>query len=225
MFSPKSHYEVIQESIHIKEFKDYWQEFVVRPPYQRKSVWTRKKQQALLDSLFRQFYVPRIVIREVRLTEKEIRREIIDGQQRIITAKLFFDDELSLPKSLSDLSTDLPGKKYSELPSEIRRFVDRIKYDADIVKGIADPKNPEHQRVAAEIFWRLQQGESLTYMEIAHARLSSISRNFIVKYGDDITFDYEKYKPIDKNNNKHKFFQVIDRKNNRMQHLALLKEC
>lgn len=117
----------------------------------------------------------------------------------------------------------LPGKTYSKLAADVRRFVDReLKYNADIVKGIEDPKNPEHQRVASEIFWRLQQGETLTYMETAHARLSSLSRNFVVKYADDITFDYDQYKPIDSNKDKHKFFSVIDRGNDRMQHLAIL---
>jgi hypothetical protein len=55
------------DNIPVQDFLDYWEEFVVRPPYQRKTVGNRKKQQALLDSLFRRYYVPRIVIREVRL--------------------------------------------------------------------------------------------------------------------------------------------------------------
>ena len=59
-------------------------------------------------------------------------------------------------------------------------------------------------------------------MEIAHARLSSLTRNFIVKYADDIRFDYESYEPIDNNPDKHFFFQTIDRNNDRMQHLSLL---
>lgn len=223
MFNPKPEYEIVYDSIPVKDFKDYWEEFVVRPPYQRKSVWSRKKKQKLLDSLFRRYYVPRIVIREVRRDEKRTAREVIDGQQRITTAKEFLGDEISLPKSLADVDPDLPGAHYSELPAELRRFVDReLKYNADIVKGIEDPKNPEHQRIAAEIFWRLQQGETLTYMEIAHARLSSLSRNFVVKYADDIQFDYENYEPIDNNPDKHPFFRVIDRNNDRMQHLALL---
>ncbi|MGH9931849.1 MAG: DUF262 domain-containing protein [Pyrinomonadaceae bacterium] len=223
MFNPKPEYEIVYDSIPVKDFKDYWEEFVVRPPYQRKSVWSRKKKQKLLDSLFRRYYVPRIVIREVRRDEKRTAREVIDGQQRITTAKEFLGDEISLPKSLADVDPDLPRAHYSELPAELRRFVDReLKYNADIVKGIEDPKNPEHQRIAAEIFWRLQQGETLTYMEIAHARLSSLSRNFVVKYADDIQFDYENYEPIDNNPDKHPFFRVIDRNNDRMQHLALL---
>ncbi len=59
-------------------------------------------------------------------------------------------------------------------------------------------------------------------MEIAHARLSSPVRNFIVKYADDITFDFGCYKPVDSNKDKHPFFRIIDRDNGRMQHLSLL---
>jgi hypothetical protein len=59
-------------------------------------------------------------------------------------------------------------------------------------------------------------------MEIAHARLSSLVRNFLVKYADDITFDFDKYQPIDENKSKHQFFDIIDRNNDRMQHLSLL---
>ncbi len=124
---------------------------------------------------------------------------------------------------MTDIDPALPGTKYSELPTDLRRFVDReLKYNADIVKGIDNPKNREHQKIAADIFWRLQQGESLSYMEIAHARLASLSRNFVAKYADEISFDFNNYEPVDSNSQKHVFFSVIDRGNDRMQHLALL---
>jgi hypothetical protein len=223
MFNPKPQYEVVQDALPIRDFKDYWEEFVVRPPYQRKSVWSKKKKQALLDSLFRRYYVPRIVIREVRRDSTKTAREVIDGQQRITTAKEFLADELPLPDTLADIDASLPGATYSTMPPELRRFVDReLKYNADIVKGIEDPKNRAHQKIAAEIFWRLQQGETLTYMEIAHSRLASLTRNFVEKYADDITFDFARYEPVDSNPNKHPFFNVIERNNDRMQHLALL---
>ena len=222
-FNPKTRYDIVQKDIPIRDFHDYKDEFVTRPPYQRKNVWSRKKQQDLLDSMFRRFYIPRIVIREVRLSEDITINEVIDGQQRIITAQDFLENNLQLPKSLKDIHPNLPGKSYAELPVEVRRFVDReLIYTADVVKNIDNPRNPEHQRIATEIFWRLQQGESLTFMEIAHSRLSSLVRNFLVKYADDQTFDFEKYKPIDDNPSKHHFFDVITRNNDRMQHLALL---
>lgn len=223
MFLPKSDYDVIPDKIDIRDFYEYTEEFVTRPPYQRKNVWSVKRQQALLDSLFRRYYVPRLVLREVRLGKDRVVKEVVDGQQRIVTVQRFFRDELKLPDTLKTLDLSFPGQRYSQLPDKIRRFVDKeLKYEADIIKNIDDPKSPEHQKIATEIFWRLQQGESLNFMEIAHARLSSLVRNFIVKYADDITFDYERYVPVDDNKSKHKFFGIIDRKNDRMQHLALL---
>ena len=222
MFQPKTQYDIIPDKIDIRDFFEYTEDFVTRPPYQRKNVWSNKRQQALLDSLFRRYYIPRLVLREIRLGEDRVVKEVVDGQQRIVTVQRFFADELKLPETLADLDASLPGKRYSELPDKIRRFVDKeLKYEVDLIKNIDNSKSPENQRIATEIFWRLQQGESLNFMEIAHARLSSLVRNFIVKYSDDITFDYEQYVPIDKNLHKHHLFRVIDRKNDRMQHLTL----
>lgn len=219
-FNPKTEYLIISQSIDIRDFHEYADDFIIRPPYQRKNVWSNKKKQDLLDSLFRRYYIPKIVIREVRLNKEKTLREIIDGQQRINTAQDFFSNRIKLPKTLEDINAGLSGKYYKELGSGYRRFIDReLKYEADIVKGIEDPKNPEHQKIATEIFWRLQQGAPLNFMEIAHANLASLSRNIIVKHADDITFDFETYKPVDNNPDKHNFFKIIKQDNERMQHL------
>jgi len=216
-FNPKPEYTISEQLYSVKEFFDYVDDFITRPPYQRKNVWSKKKKQSLLDSLFRRYYIPKIVIREVRLDEDRSVNEVIDGQQRIITVQEFFGNKIKLPKTLEDINPDLSGKYFKDLSPELRRFIDReLKYAADIVKGIDNPSNAKHQEIATEIFWRLQQGESLNFMEIAHARLSSLTRNFVVKYADDITFDFVSYMPIEKNPNKHKFFSIINKDNNRM---------
>ncbi len=59
-------------------------------------------------------------------------------------------------------------------------------------------------------------------MEIAHAQLSSLSRNFIVKYSDDLTFDYSKYEPVDSNPDKMPFFKLLNVENDRMKHLQFM---
>jgi len=222
-FNPKPEYTISPKLIPVGDLYRYADEFVTRPPYQRKSVWSTKKKQALLDSLFRRYYIPKIVIREVRLDNDRAVNEVVDGQQRIIVIQEFFANKLKLPKSLKDIHADLPDKYHKELSAEFKRFIDKeLQYDADVVKGIDNPRNQQHQKIATEIFWRLQQGESLNFMEIAHARLASLVRNFVVKYADDITFNFSEYKPIDSNPNKHKFFKIYSRDNNRMQHLLLL---
>ena len=222
-FNPKTEYTIVPKEFSIKDFFEYKEDFVTRPPYQRKAVWSKKKKQALMDSLFRRYYIPKLVIREVRKDENVTINEIVDGQQRITTVQEFFDNKYSLPKTLSDLGEGLAGKYYKDLDTGIRKFIDKsLKYQADVIKNIEEPSNVEHQIIATEIFWRLQQGESLNYMEVAHAQLSSLSRNFIVKYSDDLTFDYEAYKAIDSNPNKLDFFKLLDVNNDRMKHLQFM---
>ncbi len=222
-FNPKSEYTIVSTDIGIKDFFEYQEDYVVRPPYQRKAVWTKKKKQALMDSLFRRFYIPKLVIREVRLSDSQTVNEIIDGQQRITTVQEFFDNKYPLPNTLKDISENLPNAYYKNLDSNIRKFIDKsLKYQADIIKNIEEPHNASHQIIATEIFWRLQQGETLNYMEVAHAQLSSLTRNFIVKYSDDQTFDYEKYLPIDSNPDKEQFFKLLNVDNIRMKHLQFM---
>lgn len=222
-FNPKSEYIITSKEISIKDFYDYKEDYVTRPPYQRKVVWNRKKKQALMDSLFRRYYIPKLVIREVRLDENTTVFEIVDGQQRITTVQDFFNNKYKLPKSLADLSGELSDKYYEDLGTDVRKFIDKsLKYQADVIKNIDEPQDVEHQLIATEIFWRLQQGETLNYMEVAHAQLSSLSRNFIVKYADDLTFDYEEYAPIDSNPDKMPFFSLLNVLNDRMKHLQFM---
>ena len=116
-FNPRTEYDTERTNIRIRDFSAYADEYETRPPYQRKVVWERKKQQALLDSLFRRFYIPSVVIRLVRLGEMQTKYEVVDGQQRINTVQAFFQDELPLPDSLSDINTLLPNCTYSRLPA------------------------------------------------------------------------------------------------------------
>jgi len=222
-FNPKSEYTIVSTEISIKDFFDYREDYVTRPPYQRKSVWSKDKKQALMDSLFRRYYIPKLVIREVRLSEHQTVNEIIDGQQRITAVQEFFNNQYPLPKTLIDVDKSLPGLYYNGLDTDIRKFIDKsLKYQADVIKNIDKPHDVNHQIIATEIFWRLQQGESLNYMEVAHAKLSSLTRNFIVKYADDQTFDYKNYAPIDDNPDKEQFFSLLSVDNIRMKHLQLM---
>jgi len=222
-FNPRPKYKIAPDKINIKDFHDYKEDFITRPPYQRKSVWNRKKKQSLMDSLFRRYYIPKLVIREVRLSDNDTKKEIIDGQQRITTIQEYFDNQYPLPNSLKDISDKLTNKFYRDLDSDIRKFIDKeLKYEVDIISEIDKPDDVDHQVIATEIFWRLQEGETLNYMEKAHSQLSSTTRNFIVKYADDQTFDYDNYKPIDNNPDKLPFFDLLDVDNIRMKHLQFM---
>ena len=222
-FNPKSEYTIVSTEIGIRDFFAYKEDYVTRPPYQRKSVWSKIKKQGLMDSLFRRYYIPKLVVREVRISDNQTVNEIIDGQQRITTVQEYFENKYPLPKSLADIDENLPGAFYKDLDSEIRKFIDKsLKYQADVIKNIDKPHDATHQIIATEIFWRLQQGETLNYMEVAHAQLSSLTRNFIVKYSDDQTFNYDKYEPVEINPNKHQYFSLLNVDNIRMKHLQFM---
>lgn len=42
-FNPKPEYITVSSDINIKDFFEYKEMYVTRPPYQRKSVWSKEK--------------------------------------------------------------------------------------------------------------------------------------------------------------------------------------
>ncbi len=227
MFSPKEDYIIEEVKIQLGEIREYPDKFILRPPYQRHSgVWSKKMQEQLLDSVCRKYYIPKLVLRRVRLDNENIKWEVIDGQQRISTFLEFFDEvsSLRLPETLKDLSPELPGKKYSELSADKRKWFDKLlNINADIIINLEDRQDPENLKIVAELFWRLQQGEPLTFMESLHSKLYSNIRNFVSKYADTVSFNFESYESLDSNPNIHKFFsKILDIKNERMEYLQLL---
>lgn len=211
----------------IDKFYNDREYFVKRPPYQRKSVWDTQKKKELIDSFIRQLYVPPVVLRQVVLDGNNLRLEVVDGQQRITAIQEFFDDEFALPDTpeLRELNPDheVAGKKYSELSEDVQEYIEsQCSLKVIKLRGIDDPDNKEHQELATKVFWRLQQGEHLTNIEKNHSKTYSPVRNYIVRTADDISFDQDSYESRDHNPTRHEFFELLDRKNDRLQHLALL---
>ncbi|MFC7070622.1 HNH endonuclease family protein [Halobaculum lipolyticum] len=211
----------------ITKFAEDRESFVKRPPYQRKTVWDTQKKRELIDSFVRQLYVPPVVLRHVVLEGSNLRLEVVDGQQRITAIQEFLDDEFALPDTaeLRDLNPnhEIAGKRYSELDEDVKEYID-LQCSLKVIKftGIAEPDNKEHQELATKVFWRLQQGEHLTNIEKNHSKTYSPVRNFIVETADDISFDHESYQSRDENPNRHEFFTLVSRNNDRLQQLSLL---
>ncbi|OSX66594.1 hypothetical protein POSPLADRAFT_1038667 [Postia placenta MAD-698-R-SB12] len=65
----------------------------LNPPYQRDVVWTEPKQMKLLDSIYRNFYVPPVVFAVWYEDGEEIRR-CVDGKQRLTSIQKFFDGQI-----------------------------------------------------------------------------------------------------------------------------------
>ena len=138
------------------------------PDYQRPPVWTKAQKQLLIDSILRDFDVPKIYLHE----KNNDTYDVYDGQQRIRAIWSFYDDEFALPKDAEPVNSyEVANKKYSELDMDVATIIDS--YNLDFV--ILDTQNEDEIR---EMFLRLQNGTTLKAQEKRNA-MPGRMRDFI----------------------------------------------
>lgn len=125
----------------------------IRPAYQRRLRWDRKKKSRLIESFLMNVPVPAIFLYEFDLN----RYEVMDGQQRLSTILEFYSNEFKLT-GLSVWSS-LNGKQYSKLPPRIQRGLDRGKLSSIILISDASIENdPAIGDIRTQVFDRLNTG-------------------------------------------------------------------
>lgn len=67
------------------------------PPYQRRSVWTRRDRQFFLDTIFRGYPSPAIFLHKTVDDNGRPTYHVVDGKQRIQTVLDFADDKIRMP--------------------------------------------------------------------------------------------------------------------------------
>ena len=222
MFYVENKIHTDEENIKLKDLNTKKEHYIKRPPYQRKSVWSISKQQRFIESIFRKYFIPKIVLRVVLPREGVQKFGVVDGQQRIVAIQNFLENKFKTSLSLNNLKDGLGSKFYSELAPDVKEYIEESGLKATIIKTLDKPQNKTHQKEVADIFWRLNDGVSLSNMEKEHSKVYSGFRNFVVKYADDLSFDNEKYVELDSNNFRHDFFKIVGQKNDRLQNLSLL---
>ena len=148
------------------------------PDYQRPAVWTKGQKQLLIDSILRDYDIPKIYLH----TTDEINFDVVDGQQRIRAIWSFFDDDFPLPKDADKVKgIDVANKKFSELDEDIKDIIGG--YNLDIV--ILNNSNEDEIR---EMFLRLQNGTSLKAQEKRNA-IPGKMRDFVKSVSAHVFFD------------------------------------
>ena len=156
------------------------------PDYQRPAVWTKAQKQLLIDSILRDFDIPKIYLHN----KGNDTYDVVDGQQRIRTIWSFYDDEFPLAKDAEPVNgIPVANQKYSELDVDVASIIDS--YSIDFV--ILDTQNEEE---ISEIFLRLQNGTTLKAQEKRNA-MPGHMRDFV----RELT--------------KHEFFTKVDFANTR----------
>ena len=101
----------------------------LRPDYQRKSVWSKSAQIALIDTILHNIPFPKIYIQAIVKNENTY-RIVIDGQQRMTAILDFIENRLRLKRAnLSEEFTSYDGKTFQELPENVRN--DILQYNVD----------------------------------------------------------------------------------------------
>ncbi len=164
----------------------------LNPEYQRKSVWPETKKPIFIDSLFRDYDIPKIYFRELP-EESNYDYEVVDGQQRIKCILDFLSNKIEIPNVSEDLTIlrGHSGKTFRSLPKNVREHFEHIPLDIVIIYEATDEEIRDY-------FTRLQYGEQLKPAEKRNA-LTGNMRDFIA----DLVRKKKIFKKIQKNNNRY----------------------
>lgn len=120
----------------------------LEPAFQRRSAWDNIRKSRLIESIIVGMPVPNIVLAENKLHRG--RFIVIDGKQRLLSIKDFFDNSLIL-KGL-DIRQDLNGKSKSTILTEDKEFLENSTLRSSLIKNWKDDS------FLYAIFYRLNSG-------------------------------------------------------------------
>jgi hypothetical protein len=121
------------------------------PEWQRGEVWDTAKKQQLIDSILREWRLPKFYF--VKNSEDEY--EVVDGQQRLTAIYEFFANELGLT---SDSAAQFGGQYYKDLKPKYSDAFDDYEIDYDEIEDATEAE-------LKQFFQRLQEGLPLTSSE------------------------------------------------------------
>lgn len=129
------------------------------PDYQRPAVWTKPQKQLLIDSMLREYDVPKIYLH--RTGDKTY--DVIDGQQRLRTIWEYFEGGFALAKDADPVDGyEIAGKKYEDLDMDILDKLNSYNLDFVILDNVSEDE-------IREMFLRLQNGTTLKAQEKRNA--------------------------------------------------------
>lgn len=129
-------------------------EIDLQPDFQRQEVWPISKQRKLIDTILREWSMPPIHL----IDSGGSTLEVLDGQQRLAAIRDFVHGRFKIDGTIMPFNKDisaLDGVKYSLLPTDVKRRVDRYTVRSFRISDFA-PEEP------SELFYRLNQPTLLT---------------------------------------------------------------
>ncbi len=159
------------------------------PDYQRPPAWSRKQKQLLIDSILREYDIPKMYWRSVS-RDDGVKYEVIDGQQRLRTIWEYQAGEFALAKDIDPVNgIACAGKKYADLDLDISTIFDAYPVDVVIVDDAVQTDEEDEVR---DMFLRLQNGTTLKAQEKRNAMPGQM-RDFIKEVAGHKLFENCKF--------------------------------
>jgi hypothetical protein len=159
------------------------------PDYQRPPAWSCKQKQLLIDSILREYDIPKMYWRSVK-RDDGVRYEVIDGQQRLRTIWEYKRGEFGLARDADPVNgSPIAGLKYDDLDIEVSTLFDAYPVDVVIVDDAV--QNDEEDEVR-DMFLRLQNGTTLKAQEKRNAMPGQM-RDFVKEIAQHPFFENCKF--------------------------------
>ena len=124
----------------------------VSPYYQRRARWDIPRKSKLIESFLVNIPVPPVFLYENDFA----RYEVMDGQQRISAILEYFENQFALRRL--EILNSLSGKRFLELPREIRAGLERRSLPAIILLKESTPTQESTVQLRRYVFERLNTG-------------------------------------------------------------------
>ncbi len=157
--------------------------YTLNPEYQRRKRWDNRRKSLLIESFIINVPIPPIFLYEVEYAIYEV----MDGQQRLTTIRDFYEDKFSLEGL--EYWRELNGKKYSELPKNVKAGIDRRYLSSIVLLEETAKSEQEAEFLKKIVFGRLNSGgEKLTSQEMRNALLSGKFNKLCIELAQNDSF-------------------------------------
>ena len=153
------------------------------PDVQRSLVWTTDQKRLLIDSLIREYDVPKVYLKQV-LEDGIVYYDVYDGQQRLDAVYSYFEGKFSLGNedsvNVDGVEVQIANNSYNELDARIKARLQQTNLSCVILEDFS-------QEQAEDMFLRLQHGTPLNAAEKRRA-ISGNMREVVKKLAEHQIF-------------------------------------
>lgn len=153
------------------------------PDVQRSLVWTTDQKRLLIDSLIREYDVPKIYLMQV-WEDGIVHFDVYDGQQRLDAIYTFFENLYALgnedPIVIEGQQIEIANKTYADLDNRIKMRLQQTNLSCVILEDFS-------QEQAEDMFLRLQHGTPLNAAEKRRA-INGTMRDVVRKLSEHEIF-------------------------------------